>query len=164
MSSHEPIRDERVPGRTGEPIGAVNAYVARDEKSGVTTHVFTTINLATGVTPFQTTFAYDGEQVLASSLCYTLPFRRVTAAFGWYRPRAAEFRTLSNTEREHVLKGGLLLAALQDAIQRQAEDNPDYLSWPELSKLTARLYGIDEDDGDECTTTISPSHDIGGSE
>ncbi len=140
-SAHEPIRDTRVPGAcVGEPIGGVNAYVARTNL-GVTTHVFVTVNLACGTTPFATVFDCDGDKYKATSCCYNLPFHKATATYGFYRPDRIEFMGLDEDTKRHVLLGGLLHAPLAVAISRQCWMNPERVTVNDLRELAATAYG-----------------------
>ena len=106
-----------------EDIGKVNEYVARHTDGpakGQVTHLFHTINLAHGTTPFGVAFPYPSadDVVQATSQFYRLTVKIVTVRWGWYRPTPAEFAKLADHAKWHVLNGGLLLDELAAAVEK----------------------------------------------
>lgn len=82
---------------------------------------FYSINLADGVTPFMA--FVDGVEY--ASNMYRIPAAgAVLVTRAYYRPTAAEFAAADRETKDHVLNGGLLPAALADAVARQLENDP----------------------------------------
>lgn len=70
-------------------------------------HQVKTVDENFGVTPMFITCDKCNDMMNSAMYKDTLPNERPTK--GWYRPSFAEFQSLSEYGRNHVLKGGLLL-------------------------------------------------------
>lgn len=46
---------------------------------------------------------------IAHSQFYRVPSEKITPDYEWYRPTYEEFITLSESDQEHILKGGLMM-------------------------------------------------------
>lgn len=128
-------------------FGRVNEYVYRDG-TGKPTHIFWTVNLAAGTTPFIQDFQIEGElralPIPAKSQVCMLTVRVVTATHGFYRPGRPEFDQLDEAHKAHVLKGGLLCAPLREAIARQekTDDLPDLREYARWKAFCERVYSL----------------------
>ncbi len=87
-----------------EAAGRVNRYVCQDCHA-----IHGTINLNTGTTPFMIACRNSCCGGVAQSAMYRISAGEVVCGWVWYRPTVREFNTLSASEQEHVLSGGLLL-------------------------------------------------------
>lgn len=119
--------------------GLVEEYVTRG-----TTLVerFYTIRLAPGAPTRVATFDWPGSHrpvKATSNSPYLTANLGVFVLFGWYRPTKKEFDALGTFARAHVLKGGLLLAKLEDAIGRNVYGLVAQKEWPEFCH---QIYGI----------------------
>jgi len=115
MRSEEPDYSNGVPDDFAAqcPVGKKNIYVC-DTCRG---HIVT-VDIDAGVTPFivsrcRSTPGCEGK--MTSSL-YRVFDQTMRADFEWYRPPAAQ--QISDGERQHVRKGGLLLREVSRSDER----------------------------------------------
>lgn len=127
-----------------EAFGKVNQYVTRGPDGP--THLFFTINLATGVTPFCCHFNTNEDKwVEATSCFYQLTVKRVEVSHGFYRPKREEFDAAGPETKKHVLMGGLLMAPLYEALQKNDPSPVPSVTvgWSAWAAYVKLLYGVE---------------------
>lgn len=93
-----------------EKAGAINGYTCRNCKQ-----TFYTINAVAGTTPFMVRCRVNniGCGGFAESNFYRVPLG-VRPDWEWFKPEGEAFDKLTDEEKEHVGRGGLLLRKLDD--------------------------------------------------
>lgn len=146
--------------RQMKEAGSVNEYVERTPAGGAAPRRWQVVQLDAGTTPFVTTIG--GVELYSN--CHRLTTNKVTVTHAWYRPGKPEFDKLKTYDRAHVLKGGLLLAPLGAALDKQTRhDVTLYASWDAFCEAA---YGVkpaawqgDTSDGRTYTPKPNPLHD-----